>query len=137
MISSAEEFVSLRTSDVPELYRRAASEAATSAEVWLEVIRDYPDMRKWVAHNKTVPTEVLRALTGDPDPAVRWVVAAKRKLPEDVLVLLAGDSDEGVRERVARHRDTPREVLLLLAVDESHVVRETAELTLSSTQQPD
>jgi len=52
-IESAQEFYRLRTSEVESEYTRAA-EAAASIDVWMEVIRLYPDMRQWVAHNKTV-----------------------------------------------------------------------------------
>jgi hypothetical protein len=77
VIESAEEFVRLRVSDDPAEYGRAASEAA-SVETWLEVVDRFPDMRYWVAHNKTVPLEVLEVLRHDPDEQVRWMVLQKR-----------------------------------------------------------
>jgi hypothetical protein len=61
MISTAEEFVQLRTSEKPAEYLRAASEPAESG-VWLEIISRYPAMREWVARNKTVTPEILRVL---------------------------------------------------------------------------
>ena len=54
MIKSAGEFVKLRNSDVPEEYNRSATEEADEL-VWLEIIKKFPDMRSWVAHNKTIP----------------------------------------------------------------------------------
>ena len=59
VITSAEEFVQLRTSRNPDEYHRAAHEEA-SVETWLDVIERFPDMRSWVAHNKTVPLEPAR-----------------------------------------------------------------------------
>jgi hypothetical protein len=77
VIESAEEFVRLRTSDDPAEYGRAAGDAA-SVETWLAVIDRFPDLRVWVAHNKTVPLEVLEVLRHDPDENVRWTVLHKR-----------------------------------------------------------
>ena len=76
MIESAEEFRRLRESDDPEDYRRAAHDEAP-VEVWLEVIRRWPDMRFWVAQNKTVPVLVLEVLVDDPDQNVRDMVLRK------------------------------------------------------------
>ena len=44
MINSAEEFVRLRSSELPEEYWRAAHEEVPDA-VWLDVIARFPDMR--------------------------------------------------------------------------------------------
>jgi hypothetical protein len=76
MIESAEEFVRLRTSEDPPEYRRAAHEEAPES-VWFEVIDQFPDMRFWVAQNKTVPLAVLELLRHDTDPKVRSMVRAK------------------------------------------------------------
>jgi hypothetical protein len=77
MIESPEEFRRLRESENPAEYRRAAHDEA-SIEVWLEVIRRWPDMRVWVAQNKTVPVSVLEILVNDPDEKVRDMVLRKR-----------------------------------------------------------
>ena len=100
MISTAEEFVRLRTSDNPQEYSRAASEHAERA-VWLDIVGRFPEMRIWVAHNKTVPIEVLDVLAHDLDPAVRLAVAMKNKLSDDLFLLLASDIDDGVRQRIS------------------------------------
>lgn len=121
----------MRQTDTPSDQSRASQDEA-SLEVWLGVVAAYPEMRQWVAHNKTVPAAVLQALAGDPDPAVRWEVAGKRKLNSEVLRMLAEDEDDSVRVRVARHRRTETEVLSALAHDESWVVREAAEGALAS-----
>jgi hypothetical protein len=69
MIRSAAEFVRLRTSEVPTLYRKAAHETAPE-EVWLEVIKKYPKMKPWVIHNKTIPHSILCLLADDEDTDV-------------------------------------------------------------------
>jgi len=101
MIESAEQFVWLRRSDLKEEYDRATEEEAP-VDVWREVIEEYPEMRGWVAHNKTVPAEILGLLAEDEDPAVRLRVAMKRQLPIEVAALLADDPDEDVREAIRR-----------------------------------
>jgi hypothetical protein len=130
-IESAEEFVRLRTSDVREEYERASSESAAES-VWMDVIERHPDMRAWVAHNKTVPLSVLRTLASDEDARVRWMVASKRKLDHALFELLSRDSDDGVRARVAANSKAPREVLVALASDEAERVRDAARRRLGS-----
>jgi hypothetical protein len=115
-IGSASEFARLRVSADPLEYERAAR-ALIPADAWLELIREYPEMRFWAAHNKTVPVEILATLAGDPDPRVRRLVAMKRKATPEVLYRLAGDQHEGVRMAVAWNRRTPREVLIRLRED--------------------
>ena len=108
-INSADEFVRLRESTNPAEYHRAGHEEAT-LEVWRDVIERYPDMRKWVAYNKTVPLEILATLASDPDWYVRSTVAMKRKLTPDLLDQLAADKSKSIRMQVAqtpRYREIP------------------------------
>jgi hypothetical protein len=125
MISSAEEFVELRRSERQEEYLRAAQESAPR-EVWLEVIRCFPDMRFWVAQNKTVPVEVLAVLAHDPDSRVRSMVAMKNKLTDDLFMLLATDQDDSVRASLAHNKKVPSEILERLSRDQSQVVSAAA-----------
>ncbi|MFP5459768.1 MAG: hypothetical protein ACLGG7_13615 [Bacteriovoracia bacterium] len=125
MIRSAKEFIELRTSHVPTDYQRAATDSA-SLEVWYEIINHFPEMKVWVAHNKTVPSEILAILATDADPDVRFVVAQKNKLPRDVMERLARDDQEEVRRRIAYNKMVPLHVLLDLSKDESESVREAA-----------
>jgi len=130
-IISADEFVRLRYSEDPQDYQRAAIESAPIA-VWLEVIERYPDARVWVAHNKTVPIDVLETLAGDPDVRVRHAVAMKRKLTPTLLARLSTDDDESVRMRVAMHKNTSRETLEALRGDSWVRVRETVRERLAA-----
>ncbi len=86
MIESADEFARLRTSADPAEYRRAAHDEATE-ETWRDVIVRFPEMRFWVAQNKTVPLSILEDLRKDSDGRVRSIVRAKgvwkRAHPED------------------------------------------------------
>ena len=132
MIESAEEFVRLRTSEDPADYHRAAHEEAPLA-VWEAVIEGWPEMREWVAHNKTVPIEILERLADDVDPKVRFVVATKRKLSEELFAKLAEDPDEGVRSRIAYNAKVPLEVAQRLTRDPSTIVSDAASRHLSDT----
>ena len=77
VIDSAEEFVRLRTSDAPADYNRAARDEA-SENTWHDIIERFPDMRFWVAQNKTVPLSVLEVLRNDADERVQHMVTSKR-----------------------------------------------------------
>ncbi len=116
MIKSAREFVKLRNSERPEEYLRSANEAAQT-DVWLEVLKGYPSMKVWVAHNKTIPIEILEILAEDPDPEVRRAVAMKNKLPAHLMTLLATDVDGSVRERIAYNKNAGEAVLQKLVDD--------------------
>lgn len=133
MIESAEEFHRLRTSDVPEEYYRAAHEEAPLS-VWRDVMLRFPEMRFWVAQNKTVPVEILELLVHDPDPRVRHMVAMKRKLPEHLQLRLAHDPDEGIRLAIACNAKATPEVLHILLADDWSEVRENAKTRLAGVE---
>ena len=130
MILSAEEFLKLRTSENPDEYRRSAQEAAP-IEVWNEIIDKHPEMKTWVIHNKTVPLEILWALSDDPDHLVRSEIASKRKLDKNLFEKLANDHHETVRQRLSYNKKTPREILRHLANDPEVLVSEPAKQRLA------
>ena len=115
-ISSAEEFVRLRSSEILEEYVSAAW-AKASDEVWLEVIEKYPDYVRLVAHNKSISLEIIRVLAVHPDDSVRSFIARKRKTPPEILWMLAKDQIDSVRASVAYNAKTPTEILELLLND--------------------
>lgn len=130
MIKSAKEFVDLRTSQHPEEYLRAASETAP-LEVWFDVVEKYPEMKEWVARNKTVPMQVLERLALDVDPRVRVAVAMKNKLSNDLMLTLAKDSDPSVRERIVYNKNASDDALRLLAQDTVLNISDAARRQLS------
>jgi len=125
MIATAEEFVELRRSERQKEYSRAAQDDAPR-EVWLDIIQRFPDMRFWVAQNKTVPVEVLEVLARDPDPRVRSMVAMKRKLTGELFALLAKDQDDSVRATLAHNKKIPADILGCLVGDQSQIVSAAA-----------
>lgn len=110
MITTAKEFVALRTSAIREEHLRAATENAPLA-VWLEVVSQYPDMKVWAVRNKTVPIEILESLSADRDPSVRVAVAMKNSLSEGLMLKLARDSDQSARERIAYNKNISEDAL--------------------------
>jgi len=125
MIKSPEEFVSLRTSIQPDEYKRAAEDEAP-LEVWNAVLDSYPEMHEWVAHNKTIPLELIERLAGSPHVRVRLTIAMKRRTPAGVLAMLARDPDDAVRMAVARHPKAPDEVLQTFQNDPVDAIRQLA-----------
>jgi len=125
MIKSAEEFVLLRRSEASDKYMRAVHEEATDT-VWMDVISKFPEMKEWVAHNRTVPLNILNILARDMDDSVRAAVASKRKLSPELFELLSKDKSEVVRERVAYNKKAPIHILRMLAKDQIMFVREAA-----------
>ena len=134
MIRSAKEFVELRTSTNAQEYMRAATEDA-DLNVWLEVLREFPEMSVWVARNKTVPMEILQRLVLDPDAEVRAAVATKNKLPADLMTALAADPDDSVREQIVYNKNVRQDILQTLAQDPVVRISSAARERLSG--QPD
>lgn len=67
---SPEEFIELRNSNLPVEYSRTEMEGAPIT-VWYELIEKYPEMKVWVARNRTTPREIIDCLSKDSDPLVR------------------------------------------------------------------
>lgn len=129
MIDSAEQFIELRSSEIKAEYDRSAIEEASIA-VWHDIIQRYPEHRKWVIHNKTVPVEILEHLY-DTDPSIRTFLARKRKLSRALFERLAKDSDPIVRGIISINKKTPKHVLELLILDEDKEISESAKLSYS------
>ena len=124
MIRSADEFVALRDSDIKAEYDRSALEEAPIA-VWREVIERFPDHRRWVAHNKPVPVEILEDLCGF-DANVRFSVACKRKLSYALFETLSKDADTDIRIAISVNKKTPMDILESLFQDVNKEVARAA-----------
>ena len=129
MIRSAAEFLRLRTSEDAADQTRATHEAADD-QVWLAVIEQHPDLRKWVAQNKTVPMSIIGLLLTDEDPVTRSWVARKRKLDRAAFVALSTDADERVRHALVTNVKLPPDLLRLLSKDPIDLVAAEAQQRL-------
>lgn len=118
MINSVEEFIKLRDSREKSEYDRSAMEEAPML-VWLEIIEKHPEYGRWVAHNKTVPLEILEILS-TMDDMTKQFVAGKRKLNAELFSKLSSDPSSTVRVVIAGNRKAPTHILekLLMDVDE-------------------
>ncbi len=114
VIETTDEFIRLVTS-VDAVDRRKAAWEQAPLSVWKELIIGHPEMRFWVAHNRTVPSEILRILALDTDWRVRHRVATKNACSGDILALLANDEHEAVASAVSGHPNTPTAALQVLA----------------------
>jgi hypothetical protein len=110
MISSSEEFLELRNSDNPAEYNRAGTESAPTS-VWWNLIQEHPQMRVWVARNRTIPKEIIYHLSEDDDPIVRDAICSKYPLDMDIYILLSRDLDEGIRARLTYNKGLPLAIL--------------------------
>ena len=130
MVTSAEEFVALRSSTIKAEYDRAAMEEAPIS-VWRAVLKSYPDYMRWVVHNKTVPLEILEELCSTDFESKRFV-ASKRKLSQNLFESLSEDSDSVVRCGIACNRKTPLDILEKLFLDEDEDVADAARRNFAS-----
>lgn len=135
MITSSEEFVALRSSSIKSEYDRAAT-AEAPISVWREVIKHYPDYRRWVSHNKSVPLEILEELCQF-DSTIRQFVAAKRKLSPAMFEALSRDESYVVRIAIAANKKTPIEILERLYSDKNKHVSRAAGYNLEEIKSKD
>lgn len=130
MIESVNEFVRLLRSEDPGERKRSAWDEAP-IEVWREMLDGDPDLHFWVAHNRTIPEEIMVALARDAEPRVRRRLADKNSCSAGVLEMLARDEDELVVSAVAGHPKTPVDALNLLSEHAWVQVREKAQRQLA------
>lgn len=130
MITSADEFYSLRKSNNPNDYARAANEDI-SFDTCFEIISKYPDMKKWVIHNKKVPLEILRLFLNDPDDDLRLTLAMKRKLDESIFSVLSEDENFSIRLAIVRNPKVPIHILQKLVDDKEEYIALEAKKKLS------
>lgn len=133
MISSAEEFISLRNSDLPDEQQRASQDSADVA-VWLDTIDRFPEYKSWVAHNKTIPIEVLEILAHDKDAGVREKVARKRKINDKIFNLLSIDRDESVRYTLMCNTKLTNDQKKLIRIEDSTWLKTKLEEVLNQPE---
>ncbi|MFF4834317.1 hypothetical protein [Streptomyces sp. NPDC001315] len=133
MIESAEEFVRLRMSGDSADFLRIKQEDAP-LDVWLDLVRDHPDMRFWVTFNRHVPPEVLRLLVDDEDWRVRANIAGRKGVPQDILETLSRDDHDAVVSSTASNPGTSTAALTRLSRHPWEDVRKRAREQLEERQ---
>ena len=81
------------------------------------------DIRRYIAKNTNLPTELFTALAGDREKEVRRNIAENQKTPPGLLTFLAGDRETDVRNVVAHNPKAPRKALTALSGDPDKYVR--------------
>ena len=134
MIKTVDEFITLRQSEnMDEQYR--ASHDTADLNVWLEVIKNYPDLKTWVIHNKTIQIEILEILCADTDPNVRSAVARKRKINEFIFNTLSVDPDENVRYSLMCNTNLSVDKINAIMVGDSNWLKEKlADITKNASR---
>lgn len=136
MIDNANEWIRLRVSDDPEENQRAANETVPLA-VWMQIHARAPELRPFIAYNRTSPLEMLERLASDANWIVRHAVAERIDASEALLRELADDVNEKVRVCIAANPSTKRDVLQYLSrVDGSDAVRARASARLKVQAHP-
>jgi hypothetical protein len=136
VIDNAREWIRLRSSDDSDDNHRAATETVPLA-VWMQIHSKAPDLRAFIAYNRTSPPEMLAILARDENRLVRHAVAERHDAPVSALRELADDVDERVRVLVAGHPSTQRDVLQYLSrVDAADAVRVKASARLRAQAHP-
>jgi hypothetical protein len=130
MIISAEEFIRLRTSNLPKEQEQASFDTADNL-VWLDIIQNFPHYKTWVVHNKTVPIEILEILAQDEEAKVRAEVARKRKINDKIFDLLSVDKDESVRHTLICNTKLSKDKKMLINVEGSQWLKIALEEQLS------
>ncbi|MFK0313325.1 hypothetical protein ACIQUF_19095 [Pseudomonas sp. NPDC090233] len=130
MIKNAIEFKELCDidSDTTFAYQQA------SEEIWLEILKTYPEITMAVASNKTIPDSIIELLSTSSDIEIRWTIATKRKLNRMTFDRLSVDNDALVRHSIACNPKVPRDILFQLTQDPDEKVAYSANRKLEKLQ---
>lgn len=128
VMTCADDFLQLLESRPMDTSRLKS--AMASADVWWDVLEQFPDAAVWVAANRTIPEEIVRHLSAHPRIQVRTAVASNPEMSDEVLIALAHDKSDLVRMRVACNAQTSRAVLADLVADPCVVVSKHAQARL-------
>jgi hypothetical protein len=134
MIQTAQEFITLRTSqDVAEQKRATNEEAPLS--VWQEIIATFPEYKIWIVRNKTVPVEILETLCEDKNEVIRAEIASKRKINDSIFSILSKDENENVRYALMLNKSLTKQQLQQIEIKDSAWLQEKyTEIMQDATQ---
>ncbi|MBT2557489.1 hypothetical protein J7E24_06805 [Hymenobacter sp. ISL-91] len=133
MITSAEGFIRLRTSELKEEQERASHDSA-STSVWVDLIDNYPEYKVWVVHNKSIPIDILETLAKDEDAEVREAVARKRKINDKIFNWLAVDTNENVKYALICNTKLPKDKKKLIDTEHSEWLKNALDEQLSKVE---
>lgn len=125
MVNSVEEFLNILDSD-EELGTNESRLCHAPDNVWRQIIIEHPELKRWVAWNKTISYTILEILSEDNDPEIRWWIASKTKISIGLLERFSKDSNSSIRERIVFNSFTPVHILKELSLDTDADIAENA-----------
>lgn len=84
MISNINEYLYLAESDSKSDNNRIINEELSS-DLISEMIKNYPQRKSWLIHNKFIPVKILQELATDDNDDVRFTIAMKKNVIELLL----------------------------------------------------
>lgn len=129
MISDIKEYLYLTDSDSKSDNNRIINEELSS-DLISEIIKNYPERKSWIIHNKLIPIKILEELATDDNDDVRFTIAMKKKCNRVTFEKLLKDKNYSVRLAVVRNKKLPIDLLEIIANDTNDEIQEDAKKIL-------
>lgn len=130
MISHINEYLYLADSDNKTDNNRIINEELSS-ELISEIIKNYPERKSWLIHNKFIPVKILEELATDDNDDVRFTIALKKKCNRVTFEKLLSDINYSVRLAVIRNKKLPIDLLENISNDMNDEIYEDAKKNLA------
>lgn len=130
MISNINEYLYLAASDIKSDNNRIINEELSS-DLISELIKNYPERKSWLIHNKFIPAKILEELATDDNDDVRFTIALKKKCNRVTFEKLLKDKNYSVRLAVIRNKKLPIDLLEKISNDMNDEIHEDAKKILS------
>lgn len=130
MISNINEYLYLAASDNKSDNNRIINEELSS-ELISEMIKNYPQRKLWLIHNKFIPVKILQELATDDNDDVRFTIAMKKKCNRVTYEKLLRDKNYSVRLAVIRNKQLPIDLLEKISNDMNDEIHEDAKKILA------
>lgn len=125
MISNIKEYLYLAASDIKSDNNRIINEELSS-DLISELIKNYPERKSWLIHNKFIPAIILEELATDDNDDVRFTIALKKKCNRVTFEKLLSDINYSVRLAVIRNKKLPIDLLENISNDMNDEIYEDA-----------
>lgn len=130
MISNIKEYLYLAASDIKSDNNRIINEELSS-DLISELIKNYPERKSWLIHNKFIPAIILEELATDDNDDVRFTIALKKKCNRVTFEKLLSDINYSVRLAVIRNKKLPIDLLENISNDMNDEIYEDAKKNLA------
>ena len=129
MISNINEYLYLADSDSKSDNDRIINEELSS-DLISQIIKNYPERKSWIIHNKLIPVKILEELATDDNDDVRFIIAMKKKCNRVTFEKLLRDKNYSVRLAVIRNKKLPIDLLEKISNDINDEIHEDAKKIL-------